>query len=151
MSNKPDRINAMYKLQINIKIKKIVIFIMVLFSVAFDVAAAQKTVQQIGGVMIPQAFRNALQDGMSIPLFIHLDGSDESQNDQRIGNAVIWLDDGNVKVKLVHLEEKDDTATVNEKTRNALASLTDAPFNENLEINIVDDAWLKFNLKQLIL
>ncbi|QZN95264.1 fimbrial biogenesis outer membrane usher protein [Symbiopectobacterium purcellii] len=141
----------MYKLQINIEIKKIVISMMVLFSVAFNVAAAQKTVQQIGGVMIPHAFRNALLDGMSIPLFIHLDGSAESQNDQRIGNAVIWLDGDTVKVKLIHIEEKDDTATVNEKTRHALAALTDAPFNENLEIKVVDDAWLKFNLKQLIL
>ncbi|MBG6247202.1 hypothetical protein [Candidatus Symbiopectobacterium endolongispinus] len=92
----------MYKLQINIEIKKIVISMMVLFPVAFDVAAAQKTAQQIGGVMIPQAFRNALQDGMSIPLFIHLDSSAESQNDQRIGNAVIWLDGENVKVMTVN-------------------------------------------------
>lgn len=124
---------------------------MVLFSVAFDVQSAQRNIQHVGGVLIPQAFRNALQDGMSIPLFIHLDGSSETQNDQRIGNAVIWLDGDNVKVKLVNLEEKDDNATVNEKTRNALMSLTDVSFNENLEIKIASDAWLKFNLKQLIL
>ena len=55
------------------------------------VAAETDKVQQIGNVIIPPAFGQALQDGMSVPLFIHLEGSTGTQDDQRIGNGwVCW-------------------------------------------------------------
>ncbi len=52
-----------------------------------DVSAAAAGAQQIGGVIIPQAFSQALQDGMSVPLYIHLAGSQSTRDDQRIGSA----------------------------------------------------------------
>ena len=68
-------------------------FGMVFLFVSADASAADISAQQIGGVIIPQAFSQALQDGMSVPLYIHLAGSQGRQDDQRIGSAFIWLDD----------------------------------------------------------
>lgn len=62
---------------------------MAILLVPLSVSAAADKVQQIGGVIIPQAFSQALQDGMSIPLFIHLEGSNGTQDDQRIGSG--WI------------------------------------------------------------
>ncbi len=96
---------------------------MVILLVPFSVTAATDKVQQIGGVIIPQAFSQALQDGMSIPLFIHLEGSTGTQDDQRIGNAFIWLDNGVLRVRQIQLEENDNNATVSEQTRKQLTAL----------------------------
>lgn len=41
---------------------------MIFLFVQPDVSAAAAGAQQIGGVIIPQAFSQALQDGMSVPL-----------------------------------------------------------------------------------
>ncbi len=63
-------------------------FGMIFLFVQPDVSAAAAGAQQIGGVIIPQAFSQALQDGMSIPLYIHLAGSQSTRDDQRIGQRL---------------------------------------------------------------
>ncbi|HBQ1498821.1 TPA: hypothetical protein L7L22_005441, partial [Klebsiella pneumoniae] len=72
-------------------------FGMIFLFVQPDVSAAAPGAQQIGGVIIPQAFSQALQDGMSVPLYIHLAGSQSTRDDQRIGSAFIWLDGGQLR------------------------------------------------------
>ena len=56
-------------------------FGMVFLFVQPDASAADISAQQIGGVIIPQAFSQALQDGMSVPLYIHLAGSQGRQDE----------------------------------------------------------------------
>lgn len=90
--------------------------------------------QQIGGVIIPQAFSQALQDGMSVPLYIHLAGSQSTRDDQRIGSAFIWLDGGQLRVRQIQLEESEGNASVSEQTRQQLIGLANAPFSEALTI-----------------
>ena len=124
---------------------------MVILLVPFSVTAATDKVQQIGGVIIPQAFSQALQDGMSIPLFIHLEGSTGTQDDQRIGNAFIWLDNGVLRVRQIQLEENDNNATVSEQTRKQLTALANEAFSKDLNISLTDDARLQLSLRQLLL
>lgn len=90
-------------------------FGMVFLFVQPDASAADISAQQIGGVIIPQAFSQALQDGMSVPLYIHLAGSQGRQDDQRIGSAFIWLDDGQLRIRKIQLEESEDNASVSDK------------------------------------
>ncbi|STL12810.1 putative fimbrial outer membrane usher protein [Escherichia coli] len=104
-------------------------FGMVFLFVQPDASAADISAQQIGGVIIPQAFSQALQDGMSVPLYIHLAGSQGRQDDQRIGSAFIWLDDGQLRIRKIQLEESEDNASVSEQTRQQLMALANAPFN----------------------
>lgn len=126
-------------------------FGMVFLFVQPDASAADISAQQIGGVIIPQAFSQALQDGMSVPLYIHLAGSQGRKDDQRIGSAFIWLDDGQLRIRKIQLEESEDNASVSEQTRQQLMALANAPFNEALTIPLTDNAQLDLSLRQLLL
>ncbi|WP_075181560.1 fimbrial biogenesis outer membrane usher protein [Pantoea sp. 1.19] len=108
-------------------------------------------VQQLAGIMIPQAFSQALQDGMSIPLYIHLEGSQDNQRDQRIGTAYIWLDGSVLRVRQIRLEERDDGARVSDDTREQLNQIANRAFNDALKIPLNDAAQLRLSLRQLLL
>ena len=126
-------------------------FGMIFLFVQPDVSAAAPGAQQIGGVIIPQAFSQALQDGMSVPLYIHLAGSQSTRDDQRIGSAFIWLDGGQLRVRQIQLEESEGNASVSEQTRQQLIGLANAPFSEALTIPLTDSAQLDLSLRQLLL
>lgn len=126
-------------------------FSMIFLFVQPDASAADSSLQQIGGVMIPQAFSQALQDGMSVPLYIHLAGSQGTQDDQRIGSAFIWLDGSQLRIRQIQLEEREDNASVSEKTRQQLTRLANVPFSEALTITLTDNAQLDLSLRQLLL
>lgn len=126
-------------------------FSMIFLFVQPDASAADIGVQQIGGVMIPQAFSQALQDGMSVPLYIHLAGSQSTQDDQRIGSAFIWLDGSQLRIRQIQLEEREDNASVSENTRLQLTRLANVPFSEALTITLADNAQLDLSLRQLLL
>ncbi|HHT2831966.1 fimbrial biogenesis outer membrane usher protein [Klebsiella aerogenes] len=124
--------------------------IVVFSSPCFVMADAEK-ISQIGGVIIPQTFRVALQDGMSLPLFIHLEGNSGTQDDQRIGSAFIWLDNGKVRLRQICLEDKEQNATVSDQIRQTLTQMADEPFNKSLSIPLSADAKLQFDLRRLLL
>lgn len=88
---------------------------------------------------------------MSIPLFIHLEGSTGTQDNQRIGNAFIWLDNGVLRVRQIQLEENDNNATVSDQTRKQLTALANEAFSKELNISLTDDAQLQLSLRQLLL
>nr|WP_299998513.1 fimbrial biogenesis outer membrane usher protein [uncultured Cedecea sp.] len=115
------------------------------------VSANTKNIQEIDGIIIPQTFSQVLQNGMSIPLFIHFKGSSGTESDQRIGNAQIFLEKGKILIKKIELENNSDNATVNELTRQKLDSISDEAFNQQLIIDVTQGAQLSLNLKQLLL
>ncbi|CAM3276120.1 putative outer membrane usher protein EcpC [Klebsiella spallanzanii] len=124
---------------------------LVIFFVPFSVKADHEPVRQIGGVIIPQAFGLALRDGMSIPLFTHLEGSSGTQDDQRLGSAFIWLDNGSLRIRQIQLEEKEENAALNAATRQLLTEVANAPFSNELRIPLTPDARLQFDLRRLLL
>lgn len=138
-------------LRISPELKMLLACGVVIVTVSFNVSATSEQVQQIGGVIIPRAFSQALQDGMSIPLFIHLEGSSGTQDDQRLGSAYIWLDNGVLRVRQIQLEENADNATVSDSTREILSTLANEPFNRDLVITLTTDAQLQLSLRQLLL
>ncbi|STR18159.1 CFA/I fimbrial subunit C usher protein [Klebsiella aerogenes] len=117
-------------------------FGMIFLFVQPDVSAAAAGAQADWRVIIPQAFGQALQDGMSVPLYIHLAGSQSTRDDQRIGSAFIWLDGGQLRVRQIQLEESEGNASVSEQTRQQLIGLANAPFSEALTIPLTDSAQL---------
>lgn len=108
-------------------------FGMVFLFVQPDASAADISAQQIGGVIIPQAFSQALEDGMSVPLYIHLAGSRGRQTISESA-ALYLVDDGQLRIRKIQLEESEDNASVSEQTRQQLMALANAPFNEALTI-----------------
>ncbi|SEK76808.1 Fimbrial, FimD or usher-like [Kosakonia sacchari] len=123
----------------------------VLFTDVNDAVARPTDYQQLNGVMIPEAFSNALRDGMSIPLYLHLDNTEEKTDDQRIGLAAIWLDENTLKIRQIQLEEREGNASVNKQTLEKLVALLNASFNSDLTIPLTDNASLRLNFQQLIL
>ena len=129
---------------------------LIAISIAFSgavpvVFASPENIQEIDGVIIPQTFSKVLQDGMNIPLFIHLKESTDTENDQRIGNAQIFLDKGKIRIQKIELEDNSDNATVNEQTREKLNSISDEAFNQQLVISVTQQAQLSLSLRQLLL
>ncbi|WP_371328470.1 TcfC E-set like domain-containing protein [Pantoea sp. 1.19] len=118
---------------------------------AHHAGAADDRLQQIGGVIIPQAFSRALQDGMSLPLFIHLADSADHQGDQRIGTAFIWLDDDRLRVRQIQLEEGGSGVELSQATRQQLTQLANPAFNAALHLPLSETASLALQLRQLLL
>lgn len=132
-------------------LKVFITFSVIIFTVTEDTQANTQVVQQIGGVIIPEAFSNALRDSMSIPLYLHLDGANDTQSDQRIGSASILLDHTTLRVHLIQLEDKEGNASLNDQIYKKLTRLSDAPFDQNFKIPVTQDAWLQLNFRQLTL
>lgn len=132
-------------------LKVLVIFSATLITLIHSSDGISAEIQQIGNVIIPEAFRNALHDGMSIPLYLHLDGVTGAKDDQRIGNASLVLDENELKISTIQLEEKEENATLNAQTRQQLISLDNIPFNHDFKIPLSNNAWLYLNLHQLTL
>lgn len=129
---------------------------LIVISIAFSgvvpvVFAGSENIQQIDGIIIPQTFSKVLQDGMSIPLFIHLKENTGTDSDQRIGNAHIVLENGKIRIQKIELEDNSDNATLNEQTRQKLTSISDEAFNQQLIINVTQQAQLSLSLRQLLL
>ena len=57
---------------------------------------------KIGGYIIPPAFVSALEEGMSVPVFLRLnDDTVTNQSESKIADAVIVVDHGNIKLLII--------------------------------------------------
>jgi len=130
-------------------LRAFITFSVIIFVVTEDAHANTRVVHQIGGIIIPEAFSDALRDSMSIPLYLHLDGSHDTQNDQRIGSASILLDDTTLRIHVIHLEDKEGNASLNEKTQQEITALSNTPFDKDFKILLAQDAWLQLDFRQL--
>ncbi|EMN8534245.1 CS1-pili formation C-terminal domain-containing protein [Enterobacter hormaechei] len=113
--------------------------------------AGSQSLYQIDGVILPHAFSMALQNGMSLPLYLHLQGNQGVKDDQRIGSVFIMLDGEEIKIKNVELEDDSNNAALNIETKERLVSLKNSAFGNKLQIELTPAAELKLSLKELVL
>ncbi|WP_369794928.1 CS1-pili formation C-terminal domain-containing protein [Serratia sp. Ag1] len=104
---------------------------------------------QINGVLIPQAFRTALSEGVSIPVLLHFEKNGTPKDDQRIGHAVLSLDNNRLKIRQVILEDNEGGAQLTEATLKQLNKLENTEFDDKNRVMLTDDAWLALNFRQL--
>ncbi|AHG20864.2 hypothetical protein Z042_15585 [Chania multitudinisentens RB-25] len=104
---------------------------------------------QIDGVLIPQAFRAALSEGMNIPILLHFEKNNTVKDDQRIGHAVLLLDDNQLKIRQIILEDNEGGAQLTEATIKKLNALDNTAFDDKQRVVLADDAWLALNFRQL--
>ncbi|MHA7848591.1 CS1-pili formation C-terminal domain-containing protein [Serratia sp. D1N4] len=104
---------------------------------------------QINGVLIPQTFALALNEGMSIPLMLHFDKNSTAKTDQRIGHAFLLLDKGQLKIRQIVLEDNDDGTQLAIATIKQIDALQNAAFDKQLRIQLAEDAWLMLDFRQL--
>ncbi|EPL9572101.1 TcfC E-set like domain-containing protein [Providencia rettgeri] len=102
---------------------------------------------KIGGYIIPPAFVSALEEGMSVPVFLRLnDETKKSQSESKIADAVIVIDQDKIKLSSLHLIENDQGAKLNNLLVDKLESKQNAIFNENNGIVIDNNAVLQLNI-----
>jgi Mat/Ecp fimbriae outer membrane usher protein len=104
---------------------------------------------QIDGVLIPQAFSQALREGMSIPLLLHYEKNKGIKDDQRIGHALLFLDAQGVKIRQITLEDNEGGARLTEDTIRQIEALNNVGFNPQQRIELTENAWLALNFRQL--
>lgn len=112
---------------------------------------ADQALPQVAGILIPRAFARALQEGMNIPLSLHLQGASGRGDDQKIGFAAVRLQGQQIIVRFVQLEEPQGNAGASQSVRQQLTTLKDTPFNPQLQLRLSADASLNLDLQQLIL
>ncbi|WP_415838474.1 fimbrial biogenesis outer membrane usher protein [Rahnella bruchi] len=105
----------------------------------------------IKGVIIPETFSRSLNNGMSLPLFLHLKEGTNTQSDQKIGNAMIWLDGDRIKIRDIKIEQSEGNASLNQQIAARLTELTNEAFDSQLTIGVNPAAHLSLDMKQLVL
>ncbi len=104
---------------------------------------------QVDGVLIPQTFSMALREGMSIPLLLHFEKNSGLKDDQRIGHALLLLENNQLKISNITLEENDGGAQLTAAIAKQLDALKNVDFDDKQKIALSDDAWLALDFRQL--
>lgn len=139
------------KLRADINWSIIRIFFLLSIITVMHAEAETNSLPKIGRTIIPLAFSQALQDGMSLPIFIHLNSSRDRKDDQRIGTAFIWLDNGVLRIRQIQMEELKDGIRVSLTTYNNLININNRAFDSSLVIPITQGAELRLQMRQLLL
>lgn len=100
---------------------------------------------KIGHYVIPGAFAQSLEQGMSVPVYIRYEKTDE-KSQQKIADAVISLDNGNIIVRSITLVNLPDNAVLSDKTRAMVDKMRDVTFRDNTSIVLTPDASLTLNV-----
>lgn len=102
---------------------------------------------KIGGYVIPPAFVVALEEGMSIPVFLRLENeSQQSQSENKIADAIIIIEQGKIKLANIHLVDGNKGPQLNKVLIEKIEQQQDTFFNENNGIVIDNNATLKLNI-----
>lgn len=102
---------------------------------------------KVGGYIIPPAFVNALEEGMSVPVFLRLnDANKQNQSEKKIADAIIVIDNDKIKLSSIQLIENNQGATLNQLLVDKIENKKNAIFNENNSITIDSNAALQLNV-----
>ncbi|MGJ3355447.1 TcfC E-set like domain-containing protein [Providencia sp. Je.9.19] len=118
-------------------------------SIIFSNAVHAKDIKRIkvGDFIIPPAFVMALEEGMSIPVFLRLDNeTQKNQSKDKIADATIVIDKGKIKLANIHLLDANQGPKLNNLLIEKLINKKDAFFDTNNGITIDNDATLKLNI-----
>lgn len=102
---------------------------------------------KIGGYVIPPAFVNALEEGMSVPVFLRLsDNAKKNQSEGKIADAVIVIDQDKIKLSSIHFIDSTQGPKLKDLIIDKLENTQNVFFNEDNSIIIDNDALLQLNI-----
>lgn len=102
---------------------------------------------KIGGYVIPPAFVNALEEGMSVPVFLRLsDDAKKNQSEGKIADAVIVIDQDKIKLSSIHFIDSTQGPKLKDLIIDKLENTQNIFFNEDNSIIIDNDALLQLNI-----
>ncbi|OAT49721.1 TcfC E-set like domain-containing protein [Providencia heimbachae] len=120
-----------------------------IMSVIFSNAINAKELKsiKIGGYVIPPAFVVALEEGMSVPVFLRLNNeSQQNQSEDKIADAIIIIDQGRIKLANIHLIDSNQGPQLSNVLIEKIEHKQDTFFNENNGIMIDGNSTLKLNI-----
>ncbi|MEX6001139.1 CS1-pili formation C-terminal domain-containing protein [Providencia vermicola] len=102
---------------------------------------------KIGGYIIPPAFVMALEEGMSVPVFLRLnDAASSNQSEDKIADAVIVIEHDKIKLASIHIIDSTQGQQLNSLLIETLEKKNNVFFDENSDISIDSNATLKLNI-----
>ncbi|HHQ2585807.1 TPA: TcfC E-set like domain-containing protein [Providencia rettgeri] len=102
---------------------------------------------KIGGYIIPPAFVSALEEGMSVPVFLRLsDDAKKNQSESKIADAVIVIEKDKIKLASIHLIENEQGAKLNTLLTEKLENQQNVIFNDRNNIVVENNAILQLNI-----
>ncbi|MGA3695977.1 CS1-pili formation C-terminal domain-containing protein [Enterobacteriaceae bacterium TYF_5] len=119
---------------------------------------SQPTSLKIGNYIIPSVFATALEEGMTIPVYLRYNLSNQSvleeQSRNKIADALVVLKDHQIVISsITPTYDSDDSqvASINDKIINSLISLKDAQIGQQGKVTLSPDASLVFDLNSFIM
>lgn len=102
---------------------------------------------KIGGYIIPPAFVMALEEGMSVPVFLRLNTSREkNQSEDKIADAIIIVEQGKIKLANINFIDNSQGPKLSSLLIDELENSKDNFFNESNNIKIDKDALLQLDI-----
>lgn len=96
---------------------------------------------QVNNQVIPAAFAYALQQGMTIPVFIRYDGEKAvAPSRQKIADAIISVSDGVFVINQITLSDLPNRTELASQLKTVISELKDAKFNDGNRIQLNNDA-----------
>ena len=117
----------------------------VFLSLALTPGAVHSAPVKIGHYVIPGTFARSLEQGMTVPVFIRYQETDE-KSQQKIADAVISLVDGNITVKSIMVSDLPNNAVLADKTREMVEKIGNVKFKDNTAIALTPAARLQLNI-----
>lgn len=109
-------------------------------------ASEMKSIK-IGGYIIPPAFVSALEEGMSVPVFLRLsDDAKNNQSEDKIADAVIVIDQGKIKLSSIQLIDSTQGPKLNNLLVEKIENKQNTVFDDTNGIVIDNNAALKLNI-----
>ncbi|QKJ51067.1 CS1-pili formation C-terminal domain-containing protein [Providencia rettgeri] len=102
---------------------------------------------KVGGYIIPPAFVIALEEGMSVPVFLRLNSDiEKNQSEDKIADAIIVVEQGKIKLANIHLVDASQGPKLNQLLIEKLESKKESFFNETNNIEVDKNAWLQLDV-----
>lgn len=102
---------------------------------------------KIGGYIIPPAFVSALEEGMSVPVFLRLsDDIKHTQSEDKIADAIIVIEQGKIKLSSIQLTDSIQGPKLDNLLVEKLEKKQNATFDDTNAIIIDNNAVLKLNI-----
>ncbi|MBK0167385.1 TcfC E-set like domain-containing protein [Klebsiella sp. S69] len=129
-----------------------------LFTIGFIIVSHQSFATnsaipvRVNNYVIPAVFAKALQEGMTIPVFIRYDGQvNSNRSNQKIAEATISVRNEKFLINSISLDDLPDRIELTSKTKKPLEDLHDAVLNENNRLYINNDASIRLEVNSLYL
>ncbi|XDZ52326.1 CS1-pili formation C-terminal domain-containing protein [Neisseriaceae bacterium CLB008] len=131
-------------------VKVIASSVIIAFSSAGVASAQAMGDVRLGEYIIPGMFGQALQQGLTVPVYLRFVEGDPEER-QKVADAAIALKDGKLFIQEVVLSQDPKGATLSAETQAMILNLEERFFDNSTRIHLSDDAALNLNIQSFVL